>query len=116
MFRQFGHGNVFPENLDLVPDGGIRVRDVDHAGIHADVTYNRNPFPLDEYVADAVAQMTVEPVGIPHGDHGNPGGAGRVAFTSVADGLTFGNVADGGNVGFETAYGLELGIRGTDAV
>ena len=60
--------------------------------------------------------MTVEPVGIPHGDHGNPGGAGRVAFTSVADGLTFGNVADGGNVGFETAYGLELGIRGTDAV
>lgn len=50
---------MFPENLHLVPDGGIRVRDIDHAGIHADVADDRNSFPFDEHVTDTITQMAV---------------------------------------------------------
>ena len=59
LFCQFGDRDMFPENLHLVPDGGIRVRDIDHAGIHADVADDRNSFPFDEHVTDTITQMAV---------------------------------------------------------
>lgn len=107
---------MFPENLHLVPDGGIRVRDIDHAGVHADVADDRNSFPFDEHVTDTIAQVTVQPVGIPDRDYGNPGGTGGVTFAPVPDGLAFRNLTDGRDVGLETTYRLEVGVRGTDTV
>ena len=55
LFCQFGDRDMFPENLYLIPDGSIGIRDVYHAGIHADVAYNRNSFSFDKYIADPVA-------------------------------------------------------------
>ena len=46
---------MFPENLYLIPDGSIGIRDVYHTRIHADVAYNRNPLPFDEDITDTVA-------------------------------------------------------------
>ena len=50
---------MFPENLHLVTDGGICVRDIDHAGVHADVTDDWNSFPFDEHVTDTIAQVAI---------------------------------------------------------
>ena len=107
---------MFPENLHLVPDGGIRVRDINHAGVHADVTDDWYSFPFDEHVTDTIAQVTVQPVGIPDRDYGDPGRAGGVTFAPVPDGLAFRNLTDGLDVGLETTYRLEVGVRGTDSV
>lgn len=55
LFCQFGDRDMFPENLYLIPDGSIGIRDVYHTRIHADVAYNRNPLPFDEDITDTVA-------------------------------------------------------------
>ena len=107
---------MFPENLHLVPDGGIRVRDIDHAGIHADVADDRNSFPFDEHVTDTIAQVAVQTVGVSHGNDRDTGGTGGKAFTTVPDGLSFRYFPDRGDVCLETAHGLEGGIGGTDPV
>lgn len=106
---------MFPENLHLVPDGGIRVRDINHAVSMQMLPMIGTLFPLTNtlptrWSSDGSA------VGIPTGITAIRGRAGGVTFAPVPDGLAFRNLTDGRDVGLETTYRLEVGVRGTDSV
>ena len=116
LFRQFGDRDVFPEYFHFITDGGIRVGDVDHAGIHTDIPDDGYPFSFHEDVSDTIAQVAVQTVGVSHGNDRDTGGTGGKAFTTVPDGLSFRYFPDRGDVCLETAHGLEGGIGGTDPV
>ena len=62
--RQYGDGKVVTEYLNAVTLVAVYSRDVYHGHVHTDIAYILCLLPVDKAVAVAVAQMSVESVGI----------------------------------------------------
>lgn len=62
---------MLPENLDFISYRGVRVRDVDHAGVHADIADDRDSLIFHVYFPDPVAKVAIQAVGISHWNHGD---------------------------------------------
>ena len=87
LIAELGDGQMLAEDLHLVALLTGDVGDIDHRHIHTDVTHVLGLLPVHQTVTVAVAQMTVESVGMANGDSGNDGIALDLALAAVADRL-----------------------------
>ena len=58
--RKFADGEFFAEDDDGVSFARVDIGDVDHAGIHADITDDRTTVAVNHDFAATIAEMTVQ--------------------------------------------------------
>jgi len=96
---EHGDGQMVAEDLHTVSLATGDIGHIDHADVHADVAHIVGTLPIDEAVAVAVAQMSVETVGIAYRDSSNDAIAIDERMAAVADTRTGRHMAkleDGG--------------------
>ena len=92
LVRKFADGEFFTEDDDRVSFACVDIGDVDHAGIHADIADDRAALAVDHDFAAAIAEMTVQAVGITDRDNRDAGIALYIAHPAITDGIACRNV------------------------
>ena len=96
---------MFAKNLHAVAFVAFDVSDVEHADVHADVSDIRGLLAVYERISSAIAEMTVQSVGIADGNGCNTRGTLHHRTAAISDARTCGNAANlqyGGTQGGDT--------------
>lgn len=99
------HRQMFAKNLHAVAFVAFDVSDVEHADVHADVSDIRGLLAVYERISSAIAEMTVQSVGIADGNGCNTRGTLHHRTAAISDARTCGNAANlqyGGTQGGDT--------------
>ena len=101
---------MLAEDLHLVALLTVNARDIDHGHIHTDIAYVLRLLAVYQAIAVAIAQVTVQAVGIAYGDGSNHGVMVYRALTAIAyclSSLHLPHLEDGG---LEGADGMENAV------
>ena len=82
-----GYGLGFAEYFHAVASDGVGAGYVDHADVHADVSYCGTFYSVDNHRGVATAKVAVKAVGIAYGECGYDGVAGDFSTSAITYGF-----------------------------
>ena len=103
-------GQMLAKNLNLIALLTRDIGDINQRYIHTDITYVLGLLTIDEAIAMAIAQVTIQTIGIANRYGGDDGIAIELALATIAHGLALRHSAHLENGGLKRRNGVENAI------